>query len=205
MLGWGREGIARVTARRVLIAESEAASRRVVYRAVESAADPVEIVAATTGAEALSRADRKGAFDLIVLDIQLPDMDGYDVLKALRRVDETVPVVMLTALGEVKQRLHGLAIDSDDLVSKPVSLDALRTVLTRFLSGKESRDLPAIDPGNHHDWLEWRTAEVSRAGGRIRQAREELLARGVIDQDGRRKESKTPADMKADSKTDLTT
>jgi two-component system OmpR family response regulator len=88
---------------------------------------------ATTGAEALSRA-RSGAFDCIVLDVMLPDGDGFSVCRTLRAEAITTPVLFLTARDAGSDKLAGLAL-GDDYVTKPFSIDELvariRAVLRR--------------------------------------------------------------------------
>lgn len=61
---------------------------------------------------------RKGSVDLVILDVMLPDKSGFDVCKEIRRESE-VPILMLTAKGEVMDRIVGLEIGADDYVSKP--------------------------------------------------------------------------------------
>ncbi len=78
--------------------------------------------------------------DLVLLDLNLPDMDGIDVCQQLRR-DSSVPIIMLTGRGEETDRVVGLEVGADDYVTKPFSLRELvarvRAVLRRF-SGAES-------------------------------------------------------------------
>lgn len=60
--------------------------------------------------------------DLVVLDLMLPQVDGYEVLKAIRRDDAETPVLMLTARGEEVDKVRGLRLGADDYVSKPFGL-----------------------------------------------------------------------------------
>ncbi|MEY9815115.1 two-component system OmpR family response regulator [Streptomyces albogriseolus] len=93
-----------------------------------------EAVTAHTGAEALRRAD---AFrpDIVVLDLMLPDVDGFGVLDGLRRSGRMVPVVFLTARDGVADRVAGLTRGGDDYLVKPFAVEELmarlRTVLRR--------------------------------------------------------------------------
>jgi len=91
-------------------------------------------VTATTGAEALAAATRE-APDLILLDVMMPVMSGWDVCRQLRRQGIEVPIIMLTARGEEADRVQGLEIGADDYVTKPFSLRELlarvRAVLRR--------------------------------------------------------------------------
>src|SRR3972149_7053169 len=91
------------------------------------------VVTATDGAAAVS-ASRTAKPDLIVLDLGLPEMDGLDVTRAVRK-DSNVPIIMLTARGEESDNLVGLELGADDYVTKPFSPKELvarvRVVLRR--------------------------------------------------------------------------
>ena len=93
-----------------------------------------QTLAATTGKEGLALALRE-APDLILLDIMMPELSGWDVLRALRQKGLDVPVIMLTARGEEVDRVLGLELGADDYVTKPFSLRELlarvRAVLRR--------------------------------------------------------------------------
>jgi DNA-binding response OmpR family regulator len=64
-------------------------------------------------------------FDMVLLDLRLPDGDGLDVLRTLRRAGDKTPVIVLTARGEVTQRVLGLQLGADDYVVKPFSVHEL--------------------------------------------------------------------------------
>ncbi len=84
-----------------------------------------EIVLSTAynGSEGLTRA-LEGAFDLVILDVMLPSMNGFDVLRQLRR-RSAVPVIMLTACADDEQKVEGLNAGADDYLAKPFSPDEL--------------------------------------------------------------------------------
>jgi DNA-binding response OmpR family regulator len=77
-----------------------------------------------TGGEALALS-RSGEFDLMILDIGLPDIDGFEVLRRLRARDRSLPVIILTARDAVPDRVAGLEGGADDYVTKPFSFDEL--------------------------------------------------------------------------------
>lgn len=77
---------------------------------------------AYTGEEALAVFDEE-VYDLVILDWMLPGMDGIEVLKELRKKNVQIPVLMLTAKGEVEDKIHGLDQGADDYLSKPFSFD----------------------------------------------------------------------------------
>lgn len=88
-----------------------------------------EVVVAATARDALAavspedRSSRNGvAFDLVVLDLMLPDADGYRVLRTLRESGDVTPVLILTALGEEADKVRGFRFGADDYVTKPFGL-----------------------------------------------------------------------------------
>jgi DNA-binding response OmpR family regulator len=93
---------------------------------------------AATGADALKTFDRSGPFDLVLLDVGLPDIDGYTVCSALRKVDGRVPIVFVTAKGELKDFATGRAAGGDSYLVKPISRAALRNLVTVFLNVQRS-------------------------------------------------------------------
>lgn len=80
-----------------------------------------EVAIAATGPEGLELATRQQA-DLLILDIMLPDMDGYEVLSRFRKRNQQTPVLMLTARGEELDKVRGLRSGADDYVTKPFGL-----------------------------------------------------------------------------------
>lgn len=89
-------------------------------------------------------AAKSGAFDLIILDIMLPEMNGLDVLKNLRQVSQT-PVIMLTARGEEVDRVLGLELGADDYLAKPFSprelVARIRAIFRRLQNSLPSDEL----------------------------------------------------------------
>lgn len=104
----------------------------------------LRVITAHSGAEGLQVVAR-GGVDLVVLDVMMPQMDGFDVLRALRR-DSTLPVVMLTARGDDLDRIIGLEIGADDYLAKPFNprelLARVNAVLRR--STAPERDSSAL-------------------------------------------------------------
>ena len=87
------------------------------------------------GGEADLFLSREGA-DLVVLDINLPGLSGLDVLKALRRRGDGVPVILLTARGETRDRVMGLDMGADDYLVKPFEMDELEARIRALLRRK---------------------------------------------------------------------
>ena len=77
---------------------------------------------ATSGVDAVNAA-RRDRPDLVLLDVMLPDMDGFDVLRKLRSGSDRVPVVFLTARDATEDKIAGLTLGGDDYVVKPFSLE----------------------------------------------------------------------------------
>ncbi len=76
------------------------------------------------GAEGLEKA-RSGSYDIVILDLMLPDMDGFEVCKGIREHDKQVPILMLTARSEEMDKVLGLEIGADDYITKPFSVREL--------------------------------------------------------------------------------
>jgi DNA-binding response OmpR family regulator len=134
--------------KKILVVDDEPRIVRVLKGYLESAG--FQVIAAYDGTEALA-AFRHEAPDLIVLDLMLPEVDGLDVARAIRR-ESDVPLIMLTARVDETDRLIGLELGADDYVTKPFSprevVARVRAVLRR-VSGSEpaSRTLSVGDIG----------------------------------------------------------
>jgi two-component system, OmpR family, response regulator len=148
-------------AHRVLVVDDEPNIADVVTMALRFQGFAVET--AGTGAEALSAvADFKP--QLIVLDVMLPDMEGFDVAKRLGAQRARVPIIYLTARDATEDKIRGLTLGGDDYVTKPFSLEELvariRSVLRRSgLAEPDSSRLVFEDLELDED-----AHEVSRAG-----------------------------------------
>ena len=115
----------------ILVVDDEASIRRILETRLSMIG--YQVVTACDGIEALE-AFRRTSPDLVVLDVMMPKLDGYGVCQELRK-ESDVPIVMLTALGDVADRITGLELGADDYVVKPFSpkeLEArIRCVLRR--------------------------------------------------------------------------
>ncbi len=107
---------------RILVVEDEERIARFVERGLRAAGYSVDVAA--TGREA-STALRTGRHDLVVLDLGLPDMDGVDLLRDLRGAGLTMPVVILSARDEVRDKVGGFESGADDYVTKPFAFEEL--------------------------------------------------------------------------------
>lgn len=107
---------------RVLVVEDEARVASFIAKGLEGAGFSVEVVG--TGWEAVERTLEGGA-DIVLLDVGLPDIDGFSALAEIRIVDQATPVIMLTARGDVGSRVRGLELGADDYLPKPFDFDEL--------------------------------------------------------------------------------
>ena len=112
--------------------------------------DGYEVVQAADGPEALARFDEQ-IFDLVVLDVMLPRMDGLEVCRRLRAKGETVPIIMLTAKSEEIDKVLGLELGADDYITKPFSMREFRSrvkaALRRSRMASEPPEDEAIEQG----------------------------------------------------------
>ncbi len=86
----------------------------------------------SNGADAL-QAIRKDAFDLCILDVMLPEIDGFTLAKELRKYDREIPILFLTAKSLKEDKLHGLRLGADDYLTKPFSIEELLLKVGVFL------------------------------------------------------------------------
>lgn len=101
---------------KILVVEDESKISEIVQAYLKK--EGFSVTVAGTGRKALSLL--KESFDLIILDLMLPDMDGEDICSMVRK-DSDVPIIMLTAKSEEEERIKGLGIGADDYVVKPFS------------------------------------------------------------------------------------
>ena len=137
---------------RVGLCEDDPAIRRVVIKSMQLAGH--EVVVAHNGGEAVRLFGTDHALDALILDIGLPDADGRDVCQALRSNGQDAPVMFLTALGSVHDKLSGFNAGADDYLAKPfdpLELVARIEVLVRRRPDGGARGAVelALDPARH--------------------------------------------------------
>ncbi len=147
---------------RVLVVEDEPAISDVIATALRFQGHAVTQV--DDGVTGLSEANRS-AYDLIILDVNLPGLDGFGVCQRLRDAGRTTPVLFLTARGDADDRIHGFVTGGDDYLTKPFRVEELVLRVAAILRrlGTEPSDLLVyddltLDPASH---------EVRRGGRRI--------------------------------------
>ena len=136
------------------------------------------------GESGLERAARE-PFDLVLLDVMLPRLNGFDVLRELRKRGAEMPVIMLTAKGQVVDKVAGLKLGADDYVTKPFEMVELLARIEAKL-----RRIPTVvhpSEGYHFDdvRVDFRRAEVTKAGAPLAlSAREFQLLKYFIEHRG---------------------
>jgi len=126
--------------KKVLVVDDHAPTRTLIRTILEGEKyESFEIVEAATGTDCLKAMDKKGPFDLILLDVTLPDMDGYSVCRALRTVEATIPIVFVTAKGDVKDFAAGREAGADSYLVKPINRAGLRSIVGLFTSVARAR------------------------------------------------------------------
>ena len=151
---------------RILTIEDDAAVRRGIVDALRFAGyETIEAADGKTGLEMASRRE----FDLLLLDLVLPERDGFEILAEVRRLRPTLPIIILSARGEEADRVRGLKDGADDYVIKPFSVKELLARVEAVLRRTAERPVDL--------------AEVNVPGGRI-----DLRRCEVRFDDGRRME-----------------
>lgn len=121
----------------VLVVEDDPTLRMSLRATLRSAGYRVEVAA--TGPEGLDAA-RSGGLDLVLLDVMLPGMNGYEVLEAIRARDLEVPILMVTAKGEEEDKVRGLGLGADDYVVKPFGVRELLARVDAALRRQRTRE-----------------------------------------------------------------
>ncbi|HEX6332329.1 MAG TPA: response regulator transcription factor [Actinomycetota bacterium] len=127
---------------RILIAEDEAGISSFLDKGLRANGFTPTVVADGASALALARTDQ---FDLFVLDLGLPSLDGLSVLEELRRTGSRLPVVVLTARSELEDTVAGLDLGADDYVTKPFRFEELLArIRARLRTGGEKQELELL-------------------------------------------------------------
>ena len=124
---------------RILVVDDEASIRRILETRLKMVG--YEVFTAADGEEAIESYQKNNP-DLVILDVMMPKMDGYGVTREIRKTSET-PIIILTALGDVSERITGLELGADDYIIKPFSpkeLEARVKAVLRRVYHRE--DLP---------------------------------------------------------------
>ena len=125
---------------KILVVEDDRDIQEIVSEILK--AEGYEVVTADNGLEGYQLFKERDP-DLIILDVMMPKMDGYQMAKLVRQKNETVPIIMLTALEEEYDEIKGFEVGADDFISKPFSFNILlqrvRAVLRRSKKEKNKQ------------------------------------------------------------------
>jgi two-component system response regulator RegX3 len=116
-----------------------------------------------TGEEGLTQG-RSGQYQLVILDVMLPGMNGFDVCEQLRAELPRLPILMLTALGAEDDVLHGFRSGSDDYVTKPFSISELLARVEALLRRSGKLERPCQEAFEMGDWQIDAAERVARSG-----------------------------------------
>jgi DNA-binding response OmpR family regulator len=160
---------------RILVVEDDVQlARQIASALTEAGHDPIIV---HDGERALDKTKQK-PFDLIVLDVILPGIDGFDVLRHLRSEHMASRVLMLTARGEVKDRVTGLQLGADDYLPKPF---AMRELVARVNAlGRRYPEEPVLNLRVGDLTLDLATHDVHRGAKRIELSPRELMLLKVL-------------------------
>jgi two-component system, OmpR family, alkaline phosphatase synthesis response regulator PhoP len=149
---------------RILLVEDEEGLQLTITDRLES--EGYVVARAAEGHEGLKRALEE-PFDLLVLDVMLPGLNGFDLVRELRRRESPLPVLMLTARRQLVDKVVGLKLGADDYLTKPFEMAEL---LAR-VEARLRRDRPPVASGHSPDsWrfgdvrVDFKSAEVRRGG-----------------------------------------
>lgn len=148
---------------KILIVEDEAHTGEYLRQGLREAGYFVEL--ARNGVDGLHEAT-EGGHDLLILDVMLPGIDGWSLLQSLRRKNQRMPVLFLTARDSVEDRVKGLELGADDYLIKPFSFSELlarvKSILRRGVAAQDATSLQVADL--HLDLVRRR---VTRKGQRV--------------------------------------
>lgn len=161
---------------RVLLVEDEESLSAMLRLNLEL--DGYTVVVATNGTQALDKI-RNQALDLVILDVMLPEMDGFAVCEQVRLEGHTTPILFLSARGSGKDRVEGLRRGGDDYLAKPFELEELMLRVQKLIVRKDdqARKLADLDEfyfgGNHVDF---RSFQISNKTGQKQElSRKEMM------------------------------
>ena len=126
-----------VTDKTILVVDDE--PRMIQFITLNLNLEGFHVISATNGYEALEKVTKELP-DLVILDIMMPDMDGFETLKKIREIS-TIPVIFLSVKNEEFDRVHGLDIGADDYIAKPFSPKELVSRIRAVLRRTEAKNL----------------------------------------------------------------
>jgi DNA-binding response OmpR family regulator len=147
---------------RVLVVEDERPIAEFIERGLSE--EGYDVTSVHDGEEGLIRA-LSGEFSVVLLDVLLPKLGGFDVLKRIRAEDAALPVIMLTALGETGDKVEGLDLGANDYLTKPFAFEELLARIRAHLRDPTQAAGNSLKVGELE--LDFRTRRVERQGEEI--------------------------------------
>lgn len=148
---------------RVLLIEDDRSVAEFIVKGFEERG--TEIVAAVTGSSGLAEA-RSGNFDVLIVDRMLPEIDGMSIIGTLRKENDQTPVLVLSALGEVDDKVQGLNAGADDYLAKPFNFEELYSRVEALVRRRQI-DAPVTHLTVADLELDLLAHEVRRAGKKL--------------------------------------
>ncbi len=145
-----------------------------------------EVISAIDGASAV-RIFETGEFDLVVLDVMLPILDGFGVCEAIRKKDKTIPILFLTAKSTGEDKIKGLKIGGDDYITKPFNLEEfllrVHNLLRRSLKKERKYAYDTFNFGNNS--VNFATYQANGVNGNVLLSKREIeLFKLLLDKKG---------------------
>jgi heavy metal response regulator len=120
---------------RILVVEDQRKMAQFIKKGLNEAGYSVDVAESSAAAESLAS---ENPYDLVILDVMLPDQNGLDTARHLRADGYVEPILMLTALGSTKDKVHGLDAGADDYLTKPFAFEELLARVRALLRRKSS-------------------------------------------------------------------
>jgi two-component system, OmpR family, alkaline phosphatase synthesis response regulator PhoP len=167
---------------RILVVEDDPTLRLGLTKALRSEGYAVET--AKTGPEGLERATNE-RFDAVLLDVMLPEQNGFEVCEALRGLDDDLPVLMLTSKAEEADRVRGLRLGADDYITKPFGVAELLARIDAALRRRRKQEIATQSLTIGAATVDFTAHRVLRDAQEIEVTAQELkLLRFFLDREG---------------------
>lgn len=148
---------------RILIIEDDREVSAFIAKGMKEASHSADV--ASNGKDGLLQATTE-AYDVLIVDRMLPELDGLSIIKTLRALDKTVPILILSALGDVDARVSGLRSGGDDYLVKPFAFSEL-LARVEILGRRQTKQVESTTLTAQNLVLDLMTRKVSRAGTTI--------------------------------------
>ena len=158
---------------RLLLVEDEDSIRKLIKMNLEL--EGYEVVALDNGKDALRTVEEQH-FDLLLLDIMLPEVDGFQICEQVRLRNSEVGIIIISAKDASQDRIHGLKLGADDYLSKPFNLEELLLRISKVLNLRKKTDDEVVDEitfGDNH--IDFNTYMAKGVKGEFRLTKKEVL------------------------------